>query len=119
MIYVAGQGYVTTQDAQHIQKSYNLDAILSQFYGLGSIWEDLRTILGPRDCKRAFQGPFFEDLGSKMDPKWDPWGRKVTTFASKVCLEAVFFLTSFRTPIWHPELPQKCYFFEMSDMVET
>ena len=32
--YVAGQENVTTQDARNIQKSYNLDGILSQFYGL-------------------------------------------------------------------------------------
>ena len=45
--YVAGQENVTTQDARNIQKSYNLDVILSQFYGLGPIWDDLRAILGP------------------------------------------------------------------------
>ena len=63
-IYVAGRENVTTQDVRNIQKSYNLDGILSQFYGLGPIWDDLRAILGPRECKRTFQDPFFEDLGT-------------------------------------------------------
>ena len=77
---MAGQGHVTTQDARNIQKSYNLDGILSQFYGLGPIWDDLRAILGLGECKRTFQRPFFEDLGSKKDPKW---GLEITLGAAR------------------------------------
>ena len=79
-IYVAGRENVTTQDVRNIQKSYNLDGILNQFYGLGPIWDDLRAILGPRECKRTFQGSFFEDLGSKRDPKW---GLEITLEAAR------------------------------------
>ena len=91
---MSGQENVTTQDARNIQKSYNLDGILSQFYGLGPIWDDLRAILGLGECKRTFQGPFFEDLGSKRDPKRDP---KIDLGATrsppgppKYALEAIF-----------------------------
>ena len=77
---MARQENVTTQDARNIQKSYNLDAILSQFYGLGPIWGDLRAILGLGECKRTFQGPFFEDLASKRDPKW---GLEITLEAAR------------------------------------
>ena len=92
---------------------------MSQFYGLGLIWDDLRAILGFGECKRTFQGPFFEGLGSKRDPKWDPKIDLGATRSSKVCLGSDFFLTSVRTLVWHPELPYKCDFDEMSDMVET
>ena len=81
---MAGQENVTTQDARNIQKSYNLDGILSKFYGLGPIWDDLRAILGPRHRKWTFQGPFFEDLGSKRDPKW---GLEITLEAARSPLE--------------------------------
>ena len=81
---MAGQGYVTTQDAQNIQKAYNLDGLLNQFNGLGPIWDDLEAILGPQECKRAFQGPFCEDLGSKRNPNW---GSKITLGAARSPLE--------------------------------
>ena len=94
---MAGRENVTTQDVRNIQKSYNLDGILSQFYGLGPIWDDLRAILGPRECKLTFQGPFFEDLGSKRDPKW----------GSEITLEAA------RSPPEPPKCVLKRFFLDL------
>ena len=65
-----------------------------------------------------FQGSWLQK-GPQVGPKNRSWGHKVTTWASKVCLGSDFFLTSVRTLVWHPELPEKYDFDEMSDMAET
>ena len=57
-----------TKYSKVIQFGWHFESIFRTW----PIWDDLRAIFGLGECKRTFQGPFLEDLGSKRDPKWDP-----------------------------------------------
>ena len=72
---------VCTKHPKVIQCGCHFESI-SRFYGIGPIWDDLKAILGPRECKRAFQDPFFRgswfQKGFQLGPTNHPGGRKVT-----------------------------------------
>ena len=59
---------VTTQDAQNIPKSYNLDGILSQFYGLGRFGMTLAPFWELENASGHSKAPFSRILAPKGTP---------------------------------------------------